>query len=379
MISTDHKSALLAFVNTNRKGHLLLVAASAANLTRVSWVNSFKPTPSVFSFGFGDLEKLTPGYIANCFRKTVVLDHPANVQILDGDPVKFLNQFRRFFVVKMLARSPDSQMSERDFLTGFLAICATLFLSRQVALLARELIFRRLEIARVINLLARAESGETGDSNIHADSLSGCGQGLRFRKIAHQQRIPTVSSARDPELLDLAFKRAAYPDAATTDARNREFVTLQWAGALLLNLLREGMIPVTRFEPGKARFLAVLQSPKERVERKVQSLKSVTLNRAQDVSDFGQFIPRFSQLVRLLVKADCLTAGFVNANSLFQRAVIDEPRSVKRTLTARDKLLVRADAILEGLCDNLGISHLRAMSFSSCQLVRFSGLRFPDS
>jgi hypothetical protein len=52
MITAYYKSALAAFVYTNRKRHLLPVGAIAAILARVSRVHSFKRPASVFSFAF---------------------------------------------------------------------------------------------------------------------------------------------------------------------------------------------------------------------------------------------------------------------------------------------------------------------------------------
>jgi hypothetical protein len=63
MITAYYKSALCAFVDTNRKRHLLPVAAIAANLARVSWRRPFKRPASVFSFAFRHIEKAPPSHI----------------------------------------------------------------------------------------------------------------------------------------------------------------------------------------------------------------------------------------------------------------------------------------------------------------------------
>jgi hypothetical protein len=65
MITAYYKSALLAFVNSNRQGHLLYVAAVAASLTCVSRVNSFKRPASVFSFAFRHREKASPSHVTD--------------------------------------------------------------------------------------------------------------------------------------------------------------------------------------------------------------------------------------------------------------------------------------------------------------------------
>src|SRR5262249_38251781 len=84
MITITDKSALLAFVNSNRQGHLLFVTAIAASLTRVSRVHSFKRPAGAFSLAFRYCEELPPGYVKNSLCKMAVLHHPANVQIFVG-------------------------------------------------------------------------------------------------------------------------------------------------------------------------------------------------------------------------------------------------------------------------------------------------------
>jgi hypothetical protein len=154
MISVTDKPALFAFVNTNRQGNLLPVAAIAASLTRVSGVDSFKRPASVLSFAFRYCEKLPPGHVKNGLCKMAVLHHPANVQIFDGDPVKTMRQFRRLFVVKMFARSLYPQVPERDFPASFPAVLTALYLAGQSSLLSRKLIGRLFEMAGVGDLFA---------------------------------------------------------------------------------------------------------------------------------------------------------------------------------------------------------------------------------
>src|SRR5215475_12730060 len=118
MITAYYKSTLAAIVDTNRKRHLLPVAAVAANLARVSRIYSFKRPASVLSFAFRHREKASPSHVADRLSETAILDHPAYVQILDRDRVKSSNQIRRYLVVKILATARHFQMrlGHLDFL-----------------------------------------------------------------------------------------------------------------------------------------------------------------------------------------------------------------------------------------------------------------------
>src|SRR5215475_16124687 len=131
MITTTDKSALLTFVNANRQGHLLPVAAIATNLTRVFWVYSFKHTPGAFSLGLCHPEKVPPGHIADCLREMVVFHHPANVQILDRDRVKSSDKISRYLVVKILATARYFQVRPGDFDSLPGAPLRSLFLARK--------------------------------------------------------------------------------------------------------------------------------------------------------------------------------------------------------------------------------------------------------
>src|SRR5215475_10222967 len=115
MITAYYKSTLAAIVDTNRKRHLLPVAAVAANLARVSRISSFKRPASVLSFAFRHREKASPTHVADCSGETAILDHPPYVQILDRDRVKSSDQVGRDLVVKILTTARHFQMRFGDF------------------------------------------------------------------------------------------------------------------------------------------------------------------------------------------------------------------------------------------------------------------------
>jgi len=79
------------------------MAASAANLARVSRIYSFKRPASVLSFAFRHREKASPSHIADCSGETAILDHPADVQIFDSDRVKSSDQISRYLMVKIFS------------------------------------------------------------------------------------------------------------------------------------------------------------------------------------------------------------------------------------------------------------------------------------
>ena len=84
-------------------------------------------------------------------------------------------------------------------------------------------------MARIVNLFAVRECGETANADIYANGLSGRRQGFRFGHLANKQSIPTINPARDPKLFALSFNLPGESDATCADTGNCEFVAFDRA------------------------------------------------------------------------------------------------------------------------------------------------------
>src|SRR5262249_1440536 len=201
-------------------------------------------------------EKAPPSHIADCLGETAILDHPANVQILDRDHVKTSNQIASNLVVKILATARDLQVRFGDFDSLLRASLRSLLFARKSPLLFLEIVQGGLEMAGVLYFFTVRERGETGDANIYSNSLSCPRQWLRLGRLANNQRIPAVNATCDPKLFALSFNRAGEPNATTADAGNCELVPFDRARSDFLVFLRESVIPVFALESWKSGFLS---------------------------------------------------------------------------------------------------------------------------
>src|SRR5262245_6888842 len=287
MISAYYKTALTAFVYTNGERHLLPVAAFAAHLTRVIWIYSFKRPASVLSFAFRYREKAPPAHVADCLGETAILDHPAYVQIFYRDRVKSPDQVSRNLMVKIFATARHFQMRLGDFDPLLRATLRSLLFARQSSLLSSQVVQRALEMARILDLFAVRECGETANADVYSDGLSSRRQWLRFWRLANNQSIPAVNTSRDPKLFASSFNRAGEPDATGSDAGNCELVAFDRAGPNLLVFLRESVIPVFALESREARFLSIQNASKEAIESFVKTFKRVLLDCPQMTLYFG--------------------------------------------------------------------------------------------
>jgi hypothetical protein len=357
MITAYYCPALATFVDTDRKRHLLPVAAVAANLARVSWVYSFKRPASVFSFAFRHRERASPCHIADCSGETAILDHPANVQIFDRDHVKTSDQIGRYLMVKIFATARHFQMRFGDFDSLLRAPLRSLLSARKSPLLSLQLVQGALEMAWIVDLFAVRERGETANADIYANGLSGRRHWLRFGRLANNQSIPAVDTTRDPKLFALSFNRAGEPDATCADTGNCEFVAFDRARPNLLVFLRESVIPVLALESGKSRFLSILNASKEALESFLHTFQRILLDCPQMALDFGQG-SSFSQMARLLAVTEGCARDLVTGNPLGKSGVIDLARMFKLAPARLDKAFVDAQLKFVGLdCGIFGISH----------------------
>src|SRR5262249_42533796 len=154
-----------------------------------------------------------PGHVADRSGETAILHHPADVQILDRDRVKTPDQIARHLVVEILATARYFLMRLGHFYSLLGAPLRSFLSARKSPLLSLQVLQRALEMARILNLFAVRERGETANADIYSDGLSGRRQWLRFGRLANNQSIPAVNTACDPKLFALSFNRAGEPDA----------------------------------------------------------------------------------------------------------------------------------------------------------------------
>jgi len=365
MISAYYISTLAAFVYTNGKRHLLPVAAITANLARVSWVYSFKRPASVFSFAFRHREKASPGHVTNCLGETAIPDHPANVQFLDRDRVKSPDQIERYLMMEILSTARYLQMRFGYFNSLLCAPLRSLPPARKPTLLFLQIVQRILEMARIFDLLASRERGETGNAYIHADGLPGRRQRLRFRYLANNQSIPSVKPMCDPKLFALPFDRAGKTDATGSNTGDCELIAFDRTSPFLLVFLREGVIAIFALESGKSRFLSIFDTPKEAFESFVKTFKRILLDGPQMGLYIGQSAG-FGQMARLLVVTERYASNPVTRDTLGKGGVVDLAGMFKLTLAGLYKAFVGAELELEGLeCGIFGMSH-RVQCLNQC-------------
>jgi len=252
MVTVANKLTRLANKCPDCERHLLSVAALATSLGCIPGVSSFEHAAGTFSLALRDTKKLTPPDIRNRFGQRGMPDHPSDVQVFDADPVEAVNDLLRFFVVKILARAADFEMSQGNFISRLFAPMAAFLLPAESPLLFREILFGLQRVARVVDLLPIAQSRKFNQPHVNTDGQSSFSELFGPVDPADQERVPAIGPSRNPELLDLAFHRTAEPDSATAHSRHSQLVALERARADRLIRLAEGMVTVAALKSREA-------------------------------------------------------------------------------------------------------------------------------
>jgi hypothetical protein len=241
----------------------------------------------------------------------------------------------------------------------------SLLSARKSLLLSLQIVQRALEMARILDLFAVRERGETANADIDSNGLSGRLQWLRFERLTNNQRVPAVNTASDPKLFALSFNRAGEPDATCADAGDRKFVAFDRARPNLLVFLGESVISVFALKSGESRFLSIPNAPKEALESFVETFKGVLLDCPQMILYFWQ-VASFSQVARLLTVTEGCARDPVTRDPLGKSGVVDLAGMFKLALDGFDKGFVDAKLELESLdCGIFRMSH-RVQCLNHC-------------
>lgn len=369
MVSIQNKFAGLAGKYPDSQRHLLNLTAMRASHTCVAWVDLLKLPTSIRSFVGEYQEEGRPRNVRNRLCKVMVLDQSLDVQVFDGDVIETINQILRRLVVKIFATTRDFQVSERDFLARLRTVLTAALLAAQSPLKFRQILAGVVQVARILNRLAVAQSGKRLDTNVNADALAGLGQWFRLSNLANEQREPSISAARDAQLDATAFNRATQANPASPDTRNGQLVAPQRAGALRFILLAEGVVAVAPFEARKACLSTALRaSLEERLECLINALKCIALNRAQVSFHVGQ-ATRIGQMPGLLNIIDRVAGHSITLNPLLKGSIVNLARVFKFALASLNEIRIGANLKLESFVSYVifGLSH-RVQRLNRCAL-----------
>ncbi len=328
-------------------------ATSGTHLACPSGVYFDNLSPSVFSFGFEDIEESPPRRIRDAFGEVSVTHHTLDIKFLYRYAVVFLDESVRKFMSKIKPFIGNSFVHTGEEAPCFLSAVRPFLTPRKALLCLFEFPFAPAEELPDIygSTIACGEEGVKP----HIKPDSDISRGQRIRRTFNDERyMPTAIPVRNGEGLDRTVNRSMPLDldvAHTLEVKPRagDPATIAMSGVL------DRIEPVGGFESRITRLLPCLDAAKERLERFVKSPQG--LLKRTVIAESNRFVgsPESSQKPCCLFGiADRFAKQLESFLTLLQRLIIQIAVSAKLFHERLGLLLCGIQPVFVGL-DHLSL------------------------
>jgi len=333
-------------MNANAQIFLDYLTAAATSLAGVAWIDLHDTTPGAFSLVRGELDKLVPCRVCDGLGETMILEHPAYVEIFKYDECKSIDQLAALLMGKVAALIRDAFVYVRDCLTPFAALWTAFLGGAQFLLSLCQPLFFGAKESRICNGFPVRQHGKFFQAHVYARRLGDDRQRLMLDFCREASEPFARSRAGNGERLYLALNRAMQLDFDLADFRQLEFARLDSKTGLRIG---EAVVSSASAETRKAGFLACFDSAKESIKGFVQSPENVLQYLRVNHAEFGANRFDFWQLVLLIFIADGFVSDAPCVPALLQSGVVEFRTKPKRAPKCCDLSAAWIDAIFERL------------------------------
>jgi hypothetical protein len=316
------------FIHSITERHLLTMTTTAAILTAVGWIDFDKLSASFCRFARELTKESTPRRVGNTLGEARLVHHSIDIQILNTDDAKSIDNLSRLLVNKIATLEIDSFMKARHHFASLRSLKRSNLLFRQFALGFCHSLFFLAKKALVFNAFIIRQMSKRFESDIKSDRFR------RFKQrfclyFTREGSVPLAGyTAPDGQSLDVAFNRAMHFDMNIADFRQLQMMSVKREPGLRIG---EAIVSEMGFEGREASLAVVLfDSAKEGFESKVNAhrdiLQDLRVNLLQRWALF--FVMR--SLGVLVIEGQGLFVFFILAFSIFKQFVVQPVTFSKR-------------------------------------------------
>src|SRR6266536_2071804 len=238
------------------------------------------------------------------------LGTPAHVlwaQILKSDRLIALPQDARLFVQEVLPLVSYLTVALPNLPHRLLASIAATLLTRERGLLARELLFRPTQIARILDGVCAREGSEVQQAQVDPNGEIGIGQVWLCLNRGRQDHVPLFSLALDRAGLDSPLHLPVPLHLDHADGGDRETVACELPTGMIGKA--KTVVARSRLVAWVARGLPILDTTKEGLEGFVHPMQNILRHmRADLLVLWPDLVPDLGERTALLDKADGIIA-----------------------------------------------------------------------
>jgi hypothetical protein len=358
-ITTDRQAAHGTLMDAGTQIFRNQLSTPRTAFAGVARVNLHHATTSFFRFAGHDVCKLMPRGVSNTFRKTVVTQHPAYIQIFKADRSEPTYQFTGFLMGKGTTAIGSPFVDVGDDLAAFGVLRRSLLGCGQAALCLCQRPFIGTKEARIGDLFAIRQRSELFQPNVNANGGLRYRLWLRFGFNTERHKPPAGTAAPNRDRLDRAVSGTVQNNLDRSDFTQDQMAPFQPSAISVLRIGQAIVAPGT-LEARVSGLLARLDAAKERLERQINArtgvLQHLTMHELQGWA-FG--FPLWEEVDRI-VQANGFLPFFPRLFARGKGFVIDPTGRVQHPVQDADLSLGWIQSVLVRLPHRTIVLHFSA-------------------
>jgi len=301
-----------------REGHLVPVSTLATGLARIGRVNFHQSSASFFRFARHLREKRRPGGVCNTLSKTMIMDHAIDVEILNTDHAKGIDNLSALLVGEILSTPRDTFINTSNRLAVLTAFRRTFGEFGVFALdFCQGFLFHTKE-TRIFDFLSIREGGKGLQAYIDSDALGILWQTLRF-SLTGETRIPFAGAAlADRTGLGGTLEASMQNNLDMSHLRNKKFAVFERAATWDLRK-GERVVSVAPLKPGVSRIFTGFAASKEGFHCQINTHCNILQNLGMHDIQRGTFLFQHRIGSLLLIARQAFSSLLVGIPAFFKR------------------------------------------------------------
>jgi hypothetical protein len=325
--------------------HLLPVSALAARLACVGWIDFDNDSASLFRFARELLKECRPRGICNAFRKTMIVYHTINGQVLDADHAKMIDNLTAILMGEVLTPELDTLMNAGYYLTVLPAFWGPFGKLRMLALDLSQCFLFLAKEPRILDLFSSREGGKGFEPYVNTHLERALWQPFRFT-FYREGDIPLAGTAFvDGTGLDLSLDLTVVDHLHAANLGEADPVVMRDTKATLGE--GEAIVAVLATKTREAGFFSALTSPEEGFESQIDADGNVLQDLGMNCFEGGTlfFQSRIGGL--LLIARQAFPGLLIGILARFKQMIVEPSALLKGCLKLLQLLLCWINSVLK--------------------------------
>lgn len=360
MVSINRKPTARTSVDPDRQGHLLSMSAGAAILAGIGGIDSHYSSIGASCLIGEKLRELRPCRVRNRFSETMIMHHPVDFEVLDGNRSKVIDDFPAVLVSEIVPAVPDALVDTSNPLALALSLPGALLGFGELSLLAGQVFLVSSEELGSRDNLGSREGGKGGEANVNAHGFGGSWESSSLHLAGDADEPLAGGASLDRTGLGSAFQGSMEDNPYLANLGELQDIAFKLPAKFRLRK-GEGVISVVAPEAGIAGIFPILDTAEEGFEGQVDADSHVLEHLGVDFGQRGTLHFEQKKGFLLPIEGETFLSLFPGYFSLLQEMIVEPAALIQGVLHQIGLLFGRLEPISESFTHvpNYSASHTK--------------------